>query len=179
MRRISLMVCAVSAAAVLSCGCDMMRTLAGRPDSGEIAAKAAAIEEYEAAQEALKAQAEADELRRQAAIRQEADSLAAEESIRSRYSVIKPVSSNLLTNPEVLTSRYFLVLGSFREEANALRLKAKVEVKGYPAELFRYRNGTIAVVVRQSGTVKEFSELLGRAVKEDFYPQEAWLIVNE
>lgn len=151
-------------------GCDFFRTLAGRPTSADIQAK----REYIAVKQAREKKA-ADSM---AMASRRADSLAmnnrnAGEEIVVASRELAPGSSS------ALTSRYYVIIGSFGQRANAEQYAAKVRGKGYETVLVPYSNGLTAVGVNPTDNIGEAYESVRKVSVESFAPKGVWVLVNE
>ena len=163
---------------VLVCGgCDMFRTLAGRPTSSDIAAMRAVIEAREAAERARQDSLErvareeaAAAARRAAAL----DTLASMKGYLRRPSSLGGLSAG--NGPSAV---YSIVIGSYLDRANAVKYSEKLTEDGFPAEAVRFRNGFTAVCVCPTDDPAEIVSSLNRVRREKFCPKEVWILVNE
>lgn len=162
--------------ACLSSGCDMFRSIAGRPTSEDLAM----MKSETAAREAAEA-ARRDSL--ETALRLEADSLARESALDSlkRMGGLLREPSRLggLASSSVLSSRYYAVLGSFKDSANATRYLERIKTAGYTAELITFRTGLTSVGACPENDPVAFLEMLGKIRGESFCPKDFWILVNE
>lgn len=161
-------------AAVLSllCGCDSFRRLAGRPTSEDIAAKMELIVAEQAAH-----QARLDSLRRvEKAL---ADSLALLDEIKASKVMILTTANIGGAAAAQLQHRYYVVIGTFGDKANAGALAAKAEAAGYSAVLIPYRNAFTSVGVGGTDILAEAWATLGKVKQEKFCPVDVWVLVNE
>lgn len=159
-------------AAVLVCGCDFFRTLAGRPTGGEIEEKRAAIGRVEREAE----QARLDSVR--AAEKAAADSLAAAALADSLG--MKVLSLSELGGAEGgMASGYVIVVGSFRDGRNAEGMAARVSETGYAASVMKFANGMSAVVVEPCSRLADVVESYLKVKSEKFCPEDAWILCNE
>lgn len=159
--------------ASLAGGCDFLRSLAGRPTSAEIEVKREVIAREEAAY-----QARQDSLRK-AAERHKADSLAALDSIAALREKIVPKSRFGGFASEAPAHRYHIIVGAFRDEANAARRVAKIRGEGYEALPIRFRNGYTAVGVCPSNSLAGAYRSLTAIRGQDFCPADVWILTNE
>lgn len=153
--------------------CDQLRSLAGRPTSSELAQmkeRKLGIEAEKAAKEAAR---KAEEQRRRQLV---ADSLAALDKIGSGAVVMKPARNLTSRSMEALDRHYYVMIGSFGEAANAVRLKDKAEAAGYQAMLLSFSNGLTAVASCATDRVAEAVASLERLRQETFCPADAWLM---
>jgi len=153
-------------------GCDFLRSVAGRPTSEEIAAKADSIK---AADERARVAKEAME-RAQA---RTADSLAALEWLAVPERLATPYSTVSRLFSQKPSARYGYVIGSFGEEANAKALVARVKAAGYDAGILRHHNGHMAVLACPTDDIVAFKEAFPKLSSEPFFPQGAWILVSE
>lgn len=162
-------------AVILVSSCDMFRRLAGRPTSDDIdRMRLEILDEENAAR--MRAEEEARlENARILAEKAKADSIAYTDSLggylrdRTRMGVPQSV---------VLPGQYYVIIGAFKEIANAERLVSRVSAAGYEATVITFRNGNNAVGICRSDDPKSAFEALCRLKKEDFCPKEAWVLVN-
>lgn len=163
----------IALAVVSLSSCDQLRSLAGRPTSSELARmkeKKLGIEAEKAAKEA--ARLAEDQRRRQIV----ADSLAALDKIASGAVVMKPARNLTSRSMEALDRHYYVMIGSFGEAANAVRLKDKAEAAGYTAILLSFSNGLTAVASCATDCVSDAVSSLERLRQEPFCPADAWLM---
>lgn len=161
------------AAAVSLSGCDFFRKVAGRPTSGDIESKKAEIQRTEARAK----QAKIDSL--EAVKKMMADSLAALDSLREmKSSLVESVSFGGLYNTE-LESRYYVVVGAFRNRENADRLLQTVLEKGFYPTIIHFGNGLVAVGVAQCNKLSDALLSLKSVKREDFCPDDVWILVNK
>lgn len=153
--------------------CDQLRSIAGRPTSSELAQmkeRKIGIESEKAAKEAAR---QAQEQRRRQAV---ADSIAALDKIESGAVVMKPARNLSSKSMEALDRRYYVMIGSFGDAANAARLKNRAEAADYPAMLLSFSNGLTAVAACATDRVAEAVASLERLRQESFCPADAWLM---
>ncbi len=153
-------------------GCDSFRRLAGRPTSADIEAKRQEIEVEEAAH-----QARLDSLRRiQKAM---ADSLELLDEIKaSKIMILSRANVKGLTASE-LSSRYYVVVGTFSSPDNAGLLAEKAAAAGYAPALIPFRNGFTAVGLDGTDKMASAWATLGKVKGEAFCPVDVWVLVNE
>ena len=164
---------------LLPCGCDGLRKLAGRPTAGELAVRQASML---AAQEA-RHRAAVDSMHRVQQVLADSlaalDSLSALDSLRqSRGTILNPSALGGLFTTK-LDSRYYIVVGSFRDRSNAESLVRRVEGMGYIPTLISFRNGFNAVGICQTDLLAEAVSSLRKVRREPFCPPDAWILVNE
>lgn len=162
------------AASLSVTGCDFFRVLAGRPTSKDIDAKRVMIMKAEEA--AL--QARLDSIRR-AEEKVVADSLAALDSLNAHGLVMSDASRLGGLVDEGLPSRYHIIIGVFREKANARKLALQAEESGFSARLIECKRGMIAVGVCPSDRITQIYENLQRLRNEAFCPKDSWILLNE
>lgn len=155
-------------------GCDFLRSLAGRPTSRDIDAKRVLIMKAEEA--AL--QARLDSIRR-VEEKVVADSLNALETLADLGVVIADASRLGGLASESLDSRYYIVIGVFRERANAGKLADQAKAEGFHAELMDCKRGMIAVGVCPSDRIAKTFEDFKRLRAESFCPKDSWILLNE
>ena len=171
MKRI-LLALLMAAAVLCAGGCDMFRSLAGRPTSKEIIAKAEQIRSEEAAH-----RARIDSLRR--VEKQLVDSLAVMDSLKQiRGTILNQAKLGSLFTTR-LESRYYIIVGAYRTRANAEKQLLKAQKDGYTATLISFRNGYNVVGVCPSNRLQETFENLKRVKTEPFCPPDVWILVNE
>ena len=144
----TLLVAALAAIVLLVSGCDMFRRMAGRPTSKDIAAKRAMIEWKEKEKAAAEAAA--------------ADTAALASVAEAVEEPAAPV-------------RYTIILGAFKEKANAEKLAAKAGAEGYPAELVTYSSGMTVVSVCPSATLEDARRALEEISDKSFFQKNAWI----
>ena len=153
-------------------GCDFLRTVAGRPTSSELSAKAERIREEEAQEEA-RAQAEA------AARRYTADSLAAEAYFAQEPHTRMTVSQVRILDRATVPAKYSIVVGAFSQAGNASAFVQKLADMGYTAAVMKYNNGHEVVGVCPTDDVVELARMYPKVRAEKFCPAEAWILVDD
>ncbi len=154
--------------AVLSLtSCDMFRKLAGRPTAAELRNKKQQIEKYEAEREQTR-------LKQQ----QLADSLAIIDSIRMSKHSIRKISELGNVYIDTLEGRYYVVVGIFGRQSNLDRMLKKVNEAGYVPVPVSLGRGT-AVAICPSCRLSDAYLSLKAVKREDFCPEDAWILVNE
>ncbi|NLX41614.1 MAG: SPOR domain-containing protein [Bacteroidales bacterium] len=133
------------AASLLFSGCDFFRSILGKPTSKEIEAARIEQEAAEAARRDSIARAE------------EQARLAAEAAAR-------PVYSN-----------YYVIMGCYKIPANAQRLKAKLEAKGYDVAELRFKNGYDVVAIQGSETFREAYRHWYTMLERGDEPYDMWI----
>lgn len=170
--RIAVITAAVSLLLPLA-GCDMFRSLAGRPTAEEV--ELLRIEKLKA-EEAVR-QARVDSLTRlQAEIE---DSLAIMDSLSQiQGTILNPSEMGGLFTTK-LDSRYYIVVGSFRSRFNAESLFEEVGKKGYSPILINFRNGFNSIAISPTDSLREAFHALKAIKSETFCPNDVWILVNE
>jgi cell division septation protein DedD len=84
-----------------------------------------------------------------------------------------------LSKDSAPSARYSIVIGSYRDRANAMKYSEKLTSDGYPAEAVSFRNGFTAVGVCPTDDPSELLASLRKVRKERFCPKEVWILVNE
>ena len=155
-------------------GCDLFRTLAGRPTSEEIESKRL---EIIMAQKAVE-QARLDSLKMEQKVVQ--DSIAALDSIKQQGGTILNPSKLGGLFATKLEARYYIILGSFRSRANAEGLFNVAKDAGYRPALISFgKGGLIAVGVSPVNKLSDAFTALNSVKKEKFCPKDVWILVNE
>jgi len=159
--------------ALLASGCDFLRSLAGRPTSAQIEAKAEAI----AADKAAREQARLDSIA--AARKHEADSIAAMDSLaKEGRKIMGPERYGGLTVAE-LSAKYYIIVGAFSNLGNAQRYSQRFTDKGYPAEIIAFKNGYNVVGVCKTNNIAEAYKSLKELRKLPFCPPQVWILSND
>ena len=165
-------------------GCDFFRKVAGRPTSDDIEAKRTEIARVEA--QRAREQARQDSIRlaiEQARIAEEKavqDSLDALTALKEKGCMMYDLASLKGLSSGELTSRYCVVVGSFKDAANADKFIAKVaeDPQMQPLKV-RFRTGMIAVGVCPRNKLAEIAGLIDDVRAKSFCPKDAWILVNE
>ena len=150
-------------------GCDFFRTLAGRPTSADIAQKRELI-----AHEEFQHKHRLDSLK--AVQKQISDSLAYIDSIKSAKSSVKTSSQISSSSRGALSSRYYIIIGSFANAENAERLASVVSGEGFGVQLIEYRNGFTAVGACPTDDLAEAYKSLKAVSEKRWCPKEAWIL---
>ena len=154
-------------------GCDMFRRRAGRPTAKEL--EQIRIEALKR-QEAVRI-ARIDSLRKvEKAL---ADSIALLDSIRQLHGTILNPSEigGLFTTR--LDFKYYIVVGSFKDRTNAEALLTAVKEDGYMPVLISFRNGFNAVGIAPANDLSHIFRSLKQIKKEEFCPDDVWILVND
>lgn len=165
--------------ALAATGCDFFRKLAGRPTSDQIAAMAEAIRLEESARIA-------DSLRKALAEPQE-DSAATTPApatpaaqAASTPTASSPVTAT--TTPSAAApapagdlKRFYVVMASFGNSANANKYASILEAKGYPATILK-RGSYQVVAVCGTDDEAAIKQSFDEIRRQDFCPQGVWII---
>ena len=162
--------------ALAATGCDFFRKLAGRPTSDQIAAMAEAIRLEESARIA-------DSLRKALAEPQE-DSAATTPAPATQAASTPTASSPVTaaTTPAAAASapagdlkRFYVVMASFGNSANANKYASILEAKGYPATILK-RGSYQVVAVCGTDDEAAIKQSFDEIRRQDFCPQGVWII---
>lgn len=162
-------------AVCLLTGCDMFRSLAGRPTSEDIAQMRVVLAEREAAAEQARLDSIARERQR---VEDSLARIAALDTLEMMRRLVRtPDRFGGIISSDPL-KQYYVVLGSFKDLTNATNYAAKVRQGGYDAEVIRFRNGFNAVGAGPSDEPAAFLTTLRRLQGESFFPKDFWILVN-
>lgn len=153
-------------------GCDFIRTLAGRPTSGDIEAKRSQIKADLDRKAAEKDSADA-------VLRKQMLQAASLDSLKASGCTFINVSDVRVRIMSELKSKYYIVCGAFADKSNAERMAAKLLENGCNSELIPYKNGSTAVGASPSDDI---SEIYGQFValhQGKLIPEDSWILVNE
>lgn len=165
--------------ALAATGCDFFRKLAGRPTSDQIAAMAEAIRLEESARIA-------DSLRKALAEPQE-DSAATTPApaTPAAQAASTPTASSPVTAattpataapaPAGDLKRFYVVMASFGNSANANKYASILEAKGYPAMILK-RGSYQVVAVCGTDDEAAIKQSFDEIRRQDFCPQGVWII---
>ena len=165
--------------ALAATGCDFFRKLAGRPTSDQIAAMAEAIRLEESARIA-------DSLRKALAEPQE-DSAATTPATATpaAQAASTPTASSPVTAttapaaaapaPAGDLKRFYVVMASFGNSANANKYASILEAKGYPATILK-RGSYQVVAVCGTDDEAAIKQSFDEIRRQDFCPQGVWII---
>ena len=155
-------------------GCDMFRRLAGRPTARELEQ----IKKVEMLKRLENSHLERiDSLKRvEKAL---SDSIAVLDSIRQLHGTILSTSEigGLFTTK--LDFMYYIVVGAFKDRANAESLFTAVRDKGYSPVLINFRNGFNAVGIEPADDLHHIFLSLKKVKTEAFCPDDVWILVNK
>lgn len=162
--------------ALLSGGCDMFRSIAGRPTSSDLEAMRAELAAREAAEAARLDSLERVRLEAAAAAR----TAAALDTLETMKGFLRtPARFGGLSSGMEPGSKYYIVVGSYLDKANARKYSDKLVGDGFPSEAISFRNGFTAVGVCPTDDPADLLASLRRVRKESFCPKEVWILVNE
>ena len=152
--------------------CDFFRKVAGRPTAEELEAKKSEILHNQQVQ-----QARIDSLMK---VKQMlADSIAVLDSLREmKGTILNPSSLGGLFSTK-LEARYYIIVGAFRSRANAEALLSEASDAGFYPAIVSFKNGLYAVGVAPCNTLSDAFLSLKSVMREDFCPDDAWILVNE
>ena len=175
-------------------GCDFFRKVAGRETSSDIQEKKILIEQYEEKklawdleQERIQSeQARLDsiaEMERQIILAEEVarqDSLVALDVLNQQNCMMYDLQSLRGLASGELSHRYYIMLGSFKTEANADKLISQVEKNSTSLQPVKicFRNTMIGVGVCPRNKVVEIVDVLDDVKSHSFCPKDAWILVN-
>ena len=170
--------------ALAATGCDFFRKLAGRPTSDQIAAMAEAIRLEESARIA-------DSLRKALAEPQEdsaattpapATPAAQAASTPTASSPVTAATTPAAAAPATAPSapagdlkRFYVVMASFGNSANANKYASILEAKGYPATILK-RGSYQVVAVCGTDDEAAIKQSFDEIRRQDFCPQGVWII---
>ncbi len=153
--------------------CDMFRRLAGRPTAEEI--ELMRIEKLK--QEEAVRRHRIDSLAR--VQKEKEDSIAIMDSLAQiKGTILNPSEIGGLFTTR-LDSRYYIVVGSFRNRHNAETLLSEVKDRGYSPILISFRNGFNAIAISPSNNLQDAFASLKAVRQESFCPEDVWILVNE
>lgn len=148
---------ALALACTLVCGCDFLRSIAGRPTSRQIES---AVAERAAAEREAALQ---DSIRKADAARAVEDSIA-------RANAQAPA-------PEVKGGHgYYVVVGVFESAKNAQKKVNQCGSQGLTATYIRLRSGKYGVIVNPSATEAEGEKMLSSLKARKLCSKGAWLL---
>ena len=154
-------------------GCDFMRRLAGRPTSEDI--ERIRVEKLLAEEAVL--QASLDSLREaQKAVQDSIETL--ELFVQQGGTVLNPSKLGGLYTTK-LQYRYYVIIGAFRNRANAEGLLQTAEKAGYKPVMISFRNGLLAVGLCPEEEIGGAVSMVKKIRQEAFCPSDVWILVNE
>lgn len=157
--------------------CDFVRTLAGRPTS----ARLEEMREERMRAEEARHQAVLDSMER--AEKALAEALAAREQelldslTQARGTVLNPSKLGGLFTTK-LESKYYIVVGAFRNRTFAERKLTQCNEAGYTATIISFRNGLLAVSVCPSDNLEETLKTLKKLRGTEVCPEDGWILMN-
>lgn len=157
--------------------CDFVRTLAGRPTS----ARLEEMREERMRAEEARHQAVLDSMER--AEKALAEALAAREQelldslTQARGTVLNPSRLGGLYTTK-LESKYYIVVGAFRNRTFAERKLTQCNEAGYTATIISFRNGLLAVSVCPSDNLEETLRTLKKLRGTEVCPEDGWILMN-
>ena len=164
-------------------GCDFFRQLAGRPTSEDIENKRVEIiRAREAAEKAVQDSIAKAELEARKAVQDSVDACAFIAETKVTVYTVARLGGILHDGLDNKTSgiRYRVVLGSFREKANADKLAASISSAGdYRPHLISLRNGMIAVAACPSDKIQNVVNGLKSLKSHKECPSDAWILKVE
>lgn len=157
--------------------CDFVRTLAGRPTS----ARLEEMREERMRAEEARHQAVLDSMER--AEKALAEALAAREQelldslTQAHGTVLNPSRLGGLYTTK-LESKYYIVVGAFRNRTYAERKLTQCNEAGYTATIISFRNGLLAVSVCPSDNLDETLRTLKKLRGTEVCPEDGWILMN-
>ncbi len=157
--------------------CDFVRTLAGRPTS----ARLEEMREERMRAEEARHQAVLDSMER--AEKALAEALAAREQelldslTQAHGTVLNPSRLGGLYTTK-LESKYYIVVGAFRNRTYAERKLTQCNEAGYTATIISFRNGLLAVSVCPSDNLEETLRTLKKLRGTEVCPEDGWILMN-
>ena len=157
--------------------CDFVRTLAGRPTS----ARLEEMREERMRAEEARHQAVLDSMER--AEKALAEALAAREQelldslTQAHGTVLNPSRLGGLYTTK-LESKYYIVVGAFRNRTYAERKLTQCNEAGYTATIISFRNGLLAVSVCPSDNLEETLKKLKQMRGTEVCPADGWILMN-
>ena len=171
-------------AALMLSGCDFFRRVAGRPTSEDIETKRVEIVRVE--EQKVREQARLDSIAaalEQARIAEEQaakDSLAALDALKEKGCMMYNLSSLKGLSSGELQHGYYIVVGSFKDAANADKFIEKVsKTPDMDPVKVRFRTGMVAVGVCPRNRIAEIAAVIDDVKANSFCPKDAWILVNE
>ena len=162
---------------LVTTGCDFIRTLAGRPTAAQVEQ----IRLDRMAAEEARHQAVLDSMER--AEKALAEAIAAREAFlvdslaQSHGTMLNPSKLGGLFTTK-LESKYYIVVGAFRNRSYAERKLKACNAAGYTATIISFRNGLLAVAVCPSDSLDETLKTLKKMRGTDVCPKDGWILMN-
>jgi hypothetical protein len=171
---------------LMTSGCDFFRKVAGRPTSADIEAKKVKIVQAEAEKielaceqarlDSLEAENERIRIAQEMAAR---DSAAAHETLKQMNCMQYALSSLKGLASGNLEHKYYVIIGSFKDEANADKFLSKVAGEpGMEPVKIHFRNRMIAVGVAPRDKIAQMPSVVEEVRTKSFCPKDAWILVN-
>lgn len=167
----------LAASLLCICGCDYIRTLAGRPTAAQLDE----IRLEKMAAEEARHQAILDSMER--AEKEMAEALAAREAFlldsltQRNGTVLNPSKLGGLFTTK-LESKYYIVVGAFRNRSYAERKLKACNAAGHTATIISFRNGLLAVGICPSDSLDETVKKLKAIRGTDVCPKDGWILMN-
>lgn len=171
-------------------GCDFFRKVAGRPTSDDIRRKKEAIAKAEMETGVYDAaEAQEDSVMTSVAdiavdvpVEKESveDSLNARAVLKQYKCVMYNLKSLKGLSSGELSHKYYIIVGSFKDSANADKFFARVaEDPVLEPVKMHFRTGMEAVGVCPRDRLSEIAEMLEYVKEQPFCPKDAWVLVNQ
>lgn len=157
-------------------GCDAFRKLAGRPTSEDIREKRSQIAMLV---EAEKHRADSLEAALAAVKAQEKAWRDLSEVPGSPEFVTLSSLGGLASKDMALDNHYYIIIGAFKEIANAGKMLKNVTDAGFSGTIINFSSGLNGVGACPSDNLDSILDGMEKLKKEPFYPAEAWILVNE
>ena len=157
--------------------CDFFRKIAGCPTSDYIEAKAARLEAEKkglekdpAPQDSVQMVEEVLPETVSTPVPEAADASAAAPSAAKRSSLIDDASK------QAVGADYCIIVGSFGNRDNAVKLASRIREAGYPVVLIPMTNGLTAVGTCPANSFDEVCSSLAKLLNESFCPKDSWIL---
>ena len=157
------------AVALTVTGCDFFRRLAGRPTSVDIEAMREVIKSREEARQAAEA-ASPDSLPKADTVSPAAPA-AGSSAVKEQDKVVDSAPASADGK-----KRYYVIVASFSKVENAGKCAERMENRGYPSELLKFKGGYTAVGICGTDDEQEAKESLKELKRQDFCPQGVWIL---
>jgi len=94
---------------------------------------------------------------------------------------IKEVEENLVPNNEKVTDshKYFVIIGSFRSQANARKYQTQVEKDGFVSEILKNEAGHYRVSVKASDDITEARNEVRRIWANYSKYSDTWMLIRK
>ncbi|MBR4774562.1 MAG: SPOR domain-containing protein [Bacteroidales bacterium] len=166
---------------LLVTGCDYVRKIAGRPTAAEI--EAIRLEKMAAEEARHQAILDSLENAEKAMAQAMAEALAAREAhlldslSQEHGTVLNPAKLGGLYTTK-LESKYYIVVGAFRNRSYAERKLKACNAAGYTATIVSFRNGLLAVALCPSDNLDETLKTLKSMRGTGVCPKDGWILMN-